>query len=73
MKYLFRPLCIMSIVIAHVFAVYLGAWEKLTLLINIPIYQYMNFLFVSFQLPAFVFISGYLFEFSLFIKANVED
>ena len=62
---LMRPICIISIVIAHAFAIYSGVWEKPMLLIDISCYRYFNYIFVSFQLPAFVFISGYLFEFSL--------
>lgn len=60
---LMRPICILSILIGHVFAVYSGAWDMPKDLINIPFYKYFNFIFIAGQLPAFVFISGYLFEY----------
>ena len=60
---LMRPICILSILIGHVFAVYSGAWDMPKDLINIPFYKYFNFIFIAGQLPDFVFISGYLFEY----------
>ena len=59
---LIRPICILCIIIGHAFAVYSGAWIAPDIR-HIDIYKYVNPLFISFQLAAFVYISGYLFEF----------
>ena len=58
---LMRPICILSIIIGHAFAIYSGAWGGSSIP-YVKEYQYVNPIFISFQLCAFVFISGYLFE-----------
>lgn len=57
-----RPILILSIVIGHSFAIYSGSWSIPEYIDSIDWYKYINPLFINFQLPAFVFISGYLFE-----------
>lgn len=57
-----RPLLILSIVIGHSFAIYSGAWDcDFSEIPFIAGYAWVNPLFISFQLQAFFFISGYLF------------
>ena len=58
---LMRPICILSIIIGHAFAIYSGAWGGSSIP-YVKEYQYVNPIFISFQLCAFVFISVYLFE-----------
>lgn len=58
---LMRPICIICIIIGHAFAAYSGAWVVPNIQF-IDIYKYVNPFFISFQLAAFVYISGYLFE-----------
>ena len=57
-----RPILILSIVIGHSFAIYSGSWSIPEYIDSIDWYKYINPLFINFQLPAFVFISGYLYE-----------
>lgn len=57
---IYRPLLILCILIGHCFAVYSGAWEKPEYIIQVAEYKYINPIFISFQLAAFAFISGYL-------------
>ena len=57
---LLRPLLILSIIVGHGFAIYSGSWEIPYQIINVDGYQYVNIVFISFQLQCFVFISGFL-------------
>lgn len=65
---LMRPICIVCIIIGHVFAAYSGAWMVPNIM-QIEYYKYFNPFFISFQLTAFVYISGYLFEYN-YIKVQ---
>lgn len=58
-----RPILIVCIVIGHSFAPYSGAWELSEGIKNATLYNWINPLFISFQLQAFVFISGYLYSY----------
>lgn len=60
---IWRPLLILSIVIGHSFAIYSGAWQYdfESGVDYIAAYGWLNPFFISFQLEAFFFISGYLF------------
>ena len=58
-----RPVLILSIVIGHAFAIYSGAWIAPEYIEHVKWYESINPIFINFQLAAFVFISGYLFEF----------
>lgn len=60
---IWRPLLILSIVIGHSFAIYSGAWQYdfESGVDYIEAYGWLNPFFISFQLEAFFFISGYLF------------
>lgn len=60
---IWRPILILSIVIGHSFAIYNGAWQYdfESGVDYIAAYNWENSFFISFQLEAFFFISGYLF------------
>ena len=58
-----RLVLILCIVIGHAFAIFSGAWsgiESIDIHEACAFYKFINPIFISFQLPAFVFISGYL-------------
>lgn len=56
----YRPILILCILIGHCFAIYSGAWERPNNIEYIEVYKYVNPVFISFQLAAFAFVSGYL-------------
>ncbi|MCY1634890.1 acyltransferase family protein [Marinifilum sp. D737] len=68
-----RPLCILSIVIGHSFAIYSGVWEKPGHILDVTFYQWINPFFISFQLQAFVFVSGYLFGYQTITLGRKDD
>ncbi len=57
----YRPLLIVNIIMGHCFGIYNGSFENSVSAEGYGWYQYLNPLFISFQLYAFVFISGYLY------------
>ena len=58
---IYRPLLIICIIIGHCFGIYNGSFFNSIGAVGYNWYKYMNPLFISFQLYAFVFISGYLY------------
>lgn len=56
-----RPLLIICIIVGHCFACYSGSWPPPKDFVMVTQYRYINPFFISFQLQAFVFVSGYLF------------
>lgn len=67
---LIRPILILCIVIGHAFAIYTGStsWPMPLGYNEIHVYSWINPVFISFQLQAFVFVSGYVFAFQEKIK-----
>lgn len=70
---IWRPLLIISIVIGHSFAIYSGAWQYdfESGVDYIAAYSWQNSFFISFQLEAFFFISGYLFWMGRYIEKTL--
>lgn len=58
---IYRPFLILCIIIGHCFGIYNGSFDNTSNLPGYLWYTYMNPLLISFQLYAFVFISGYLY------------
>ncbi|MEG2599838.1 MAG: acyltransferase family protein, partial [Muribaculaceae bacterium] len=67
-----RPILIICIVIGHCFAPYSGAWDLPKNINGETLYSWINPLFISFQLQAFVFISGYLYSYQKKTSSNIQ-
>lgn len=67
---LIRPFLILCIVIGHAFAIYTGSasWPLPSEYNEIHAYSWINPVFISFQLQAFVLVSGYVFAFQEKVK-----
>lgn len=63
-----RLLLIVLLVLYHSFALYCGGWEPLPNQEMIPAYWWIGKAAYSFMLPAFVFISGYVYGFQVRTK-----
>lgn len=62
--YWMRPFLILSIVVGHAFAIYNDSWPRPdNVSMALDIYKYFNGFFISFHLPAFFFVSGYLYRY----------
>ena len=70
---IWRPILILSIVVGHSFAIYSGAWQYdfESGVDYIAAYSWQNSFFISFQLEAFFFISGYLFWMGRYVEKTL--
>lgn len=70
---IWRPILILSIVVGHSFAIYSGAWQYdfERGVDYIAAYSWQNSFFISFQLEAFFFISGYLFWMGRYVEKTL--
>lgn len=70
---IWRPILILSIVVGHSFAIYSGAWQYdfESGVDYIAAYSWQNSFFISFQLEAFFFISGYLFWMGRYVERTL--
>lgn len=59
-----RPILILLLVFYHAFCIYNSGWPAPDgIIVNIPLYKWLDKFSFSFLLPSFVFISGYVWEF----------
>ena len=58
-----RPCLLVLLVLYHVFAPYVGTWEKPDGIGDVELYRWIGLLSKAFRLEGFVFISGYIFTF----------
>ena len=65
-----RPLLIVLLVFYHAFAIYSGAWEPIAGYPDILAYWWLDKLSYAFMLETFVFVSGYVFGYSVRTKGE---
>lgn len=63
-----RPIIIIFLIVYHCFIIFIGGWEKTSNFQPNVYYSWIGRFSYSFMLQAFVFISGYIYGFQIFVK-----
>ena len=68
-----RPILIILLVVYHAFIIYSGGWREPVGFVPNKIYWWIASIAYSFMLEMFVFISGYVWSYSIFYRSKVQS